>query len=143
MFLFFTMKYDSIRFYLAPKVGNRFHSNHLKLRKEQIILPPRLLNKETKAIIDKISKADGNQTIVFHTTDVMLSRNNIHWLSDHTMSWKIQMVSKTKKFDKENDWLPKEKKFNNMVLYHDGRHNQLMNRCQDESKKQWISLPPK
>ena len=85
MFLFFAIKYDSFGFYLAPKVGNRFHCNHPKLSKEQIIFPPRLLNKETKAIIDKISKADGSHNIaanvVFHTTGVMLSRNNIHYLS--------------------------------------------------------------
>ena len=46
---------------------------------------PRLLNKETKATIDKISKADGNHTVaanvVFHTTGVMLSKNNIAYLS--------------------------------------------------------------
>ena len=30
-----------------------------------------------------------------------------------------------------------------MVLYHDGSHNQLINICQNESKKQWINLPPK
>ena len=28
----------------------------------------------------------------------------------------------------------KKKKFNHMVLIHDGSHNQLMNVCQDESK---------
>ena len=37
----------------------------------------------------------------------------------------------------------KKKNFNHMVLYHDGSHNQLMNVCQNESKKQWINLPPK
>ena len=36
-----------------------------------------------------------------------------------------------------------KKKFNHMVLYHDGSDNQLMNAYQDESKKQWINLPPK
>ena len=35
------------------------------------------------------------------------------------------------------------KKFNHMVLYHDGSHNQLMNVCQDESKKQWNYSPSK
>ena len=85
MLLFFVIKYDSFGFYLAPKVGNRFHSNHPKLSKEQIIFPPRLLNNETKAIIDKISKADGNHSIaanlLFHITGAMLSWNNIHYLS--------------------------------------------------------------
>ena len=44
-----------------------------------------MLNKETKAIIDKTSKADGNHTVaanvVFHAFSVLLSRNNIHSLS--------------------------------------------------------------
>ena len=44
--------------------------------------------------------------------------------------------------EKMMDYL-KKKKFNHMVLYHDGSHNQLMNTCQDESKKQWINLSPK
>ena len=41
--------------------------------------------KKTRAIIDKISKADGSHSvaanIMFHRTGVMLSRNNIHCLS--------------------------------------------------------------
>ena len=37
----------------------------------------------------------------------------------------------------------KKKKFYHMVLDHDGSHNQLMDVYQDESKKQWINLPPK
>ena len=35
----------------------------------------------------------------------------------------------------------KKKKYNHMVLYH-GSHNPLMNICENESKKQWINLPP-
>ena len=30
-----------------------------------------------------------------------------------------------------------------MVLYHDDSHNQLVDVCQDESKKQWMNIPPK
>ena len=71
---------------MAPKVGNQFHFNHSKLSKEEIKFSPCLLNKETKAIIDKISKADGNHTIatnvVFCTTGAMLARENIHYLSE-------------------------------------------------------------
>ena len=37
----------------------------------------------------------------------------------------------------------KKKKFNHMVSYNGGSHNQLMTICPDESKKQWINLPPK
>ena len=36
---FFSIKYDSFGSYLAPKVGNQFHSNHPKLSKQQIIFP--------------------------------------------------------------------------------------------------------
>ena len=70
---------------MASKAGNQFHSNHPKLTREQIIFPQHSLNKELKTIIDKISKADGNHTnaanVVFHTTGVILSGNNIHYLS--------------------------------------------------------------
>ena len=61
--LFFAIKYDSFGFYLAPKVGNQFHSDYPNLSKEHITFPSRLLNNETKAILDKISKADGNHNI--------------------------------------------------------------------------------
>ena len=50
-----------------------------------VLFQPRLLNKETKSIIEKISKADGDHTIaanvVFHTTGIMLSKHNIAYLS--------------------------------------------------------------
>ena len=36
----------------------------------------------------------------------------------------------------------KKKKYNHIVLYHECGHNQLMNVYEDESKKQWINLPP-
>ena len=82
---FVAIKYDSVEFYLAPKIGNQFHSNHPKLTKEKIIFSPRLSNKETKTLIGKISKADYNKTIaanvVFSTTGVMLLRNDIHYFS--------------------------------------------------------------
>ena len=52
---------------------------------EQIVFPPRSLNKETKSIIEKISKFDGNHTIVakgvFHTKGIVLSKHNIAYLS--------------------------------------------------------------
>ena len=37
----------------------------------------------------------------------------------------------------------KKKKFNHVVLYYEGNHNQLMNVYQQVLKKQWINLPPK
>ena len=118
-----------------------------KLSKEQIIFPPRLLNNETKATIDKISKADGNHTIaanvVFHTTGVILSRNNIHYLSGSCNELEnVDGVIRKDSTEKMKNYL-KKKEFNHMVLYHDGCHNQLMNVCQDKSNKQWINLPPK
>ena len=54
------------------------------MTEEQIVFPPSLPNKETKSIIEKISKADGNHIItanvVFHT-GIMLSKHNIAYLS--------------------------------------------------------------
>ena len=105
-FFFFAIKYDSFWFYLAPKVGYQFHSNHSKLSKEQIIFPPCLLNNETKVITDKISIADGSHTIdaniVFHTIGVMLSRNNIHYISG-LYSELENLDGIRKQIDKEND----------------------------------------
>ena len=43
------------------------------------------MNKETRSIIEKIAKADGNHTIaanvLFHTTGIILSNENIAYLS--------------------------------------------------------------
>ena len=81
--------------------------------------------------------------MVFHTTGVMLSRNNIHYLSGLCNDLEeLDGITKKNSTEKMMHYL-KRKKFNHMVLYHDGSHNQLMNVCQDESKKQWINLPPK
>ena len=78
---FFSVQCDEFEFFLTPRVGNKHHSSHPKLNDEQIFFPPRLINKETKSIIEKISKPDGNHTItanvVFHTTGFMLSKYNI------------------------------------------------------------------
>ena len=82
---FFSVQYDEFGYFLAPRVGNKHHTFHPKLADEQIVFPPRLLNKETKSIIEKISKYDGNHAIaanlVFHTTGIMLSNHNIAYLS--------------------------------------------------------------
>ena len=81
MQIFFSVQHDDIGFFLAPRVGYPQHCFHSKLTNDQIVFPPRLLNKETRSMIEKISKADGNHTIaanvVFHTTDIMLSNDNI------------------------------------------------------------------
>ena len=69
----------------APRVGNKHHTFHPKLPDDQIVFSPKLINKETKLIIEKISKADINHTIVvnvvFHTTEIMLSKHNIAYVS--------------------------------------------------------------
>ena len=84
-FSFFSFQYDDLGFFLAPRVENPQYRFHSKLRNNQIIFPPRLLNKVTRSMIEKISKADGNYTIaanvVFHTTGIMLSNDNIAYLS--------------------------------------------------------------
>ena len=73
-----------------------------------------MLNRETKALIDKISKADGKHTVainvVFHITRVMLSIPNLNGIKEQN--------SREKKIDHF-----KKKKCNHMVLYHDGSHN--------------------
>ena len=78
-------KYDNFGFFLAPRVGNSQHRFHSKPTNDQIFFPPRLLNKETRSMIEKISKADGNHTIaanfVFHITGIMLSKENTAYLS--------------------------------------------------------------
>ena len=85
MFLFFSVQYDGFGFFLAPRVGNPRHRFHSKLTNDQIVFPPRLLNKETRSMIEKISKPDENHTIaanvVFHTTGIMISNENIAYLS--------------------------------------------------------------
>ena len=43
--------------------------------------------------------------------------------------------------DRMIDYL-KKKKFNDMLLYHDGSHYQLMNVCENESKKYCVNLLP-
>ena len=82
---FFSVQYDDFGFFLAPRVGNPQHRFHSKLTNDQIIFPPKLLNKEIRLKIEKISKADGNHTIaandVFHTTGIMLSNDNIAHIS--------------------------------------------------------------
>ena len=65
-----------------------------------MIIPLRLLNKETRLMIEKISKADGNHTIavnvVFHTTGIMLSNENIAYLSGLCNDQKKLIKSKIK-----------------------------------------------
>ena len=82
---FFSVQCDEFGYILAPRVGNKHHLFHIILNDEQIVFPSRLLNKETKSIIEKISKTDGNHTItanvVFHTTGIILSKHNIAYLS--------------------------------------------------------------
>ena len=113
---------------------------------EQIVFPPRLLNKETKSIIEKISKADGNHTItanvVFHTTGIMLSKHNIAYLSG--LCGELQEMDDIKEqnpTEKMINYL-RRKKYNHMVLYHDGKHNELLNICDNSSKIQRMDLPP-
>ena len=136
---YFCNQYNSFGFQLAPKVGNQFHSNHPKITKEQIIFPPRLFNKEIKAIICKISKAGGNhntaRNVGFHTTGVMHSSNNIHYLSGLCNELEnLDGIKAKNSTEKMMDYL-KKKKFNRIVLCHYGSHNQLMNVYQDECKK--------
>ena len=81
MFFLFSVQCDEFGYFVAPRVGNKYHLFHPKLTDEQIVFPSTILNEETKSIIDKIYKADGNHTIaanvVFHTTGIMLSKHNI------------------------------------------------------------------
>ena len=83
--LFFSVQYDDLVFFLAPRVGNPQQRFYSKLTNDQTICPPRLLNKETKSMIEKISKAGGNHTItsnvVFYTTGIMLFNANIAYLT--------------------------------------------------------------
>ena len=88
-------------------------------------------------MIEKISKADGNHTIaanvVFHTTGIMLSNDNIAYLSGLCNDLeKIDKIKKQNSTEKMINYL-KKKKYNHMVLYHDGKKNQLINLCQTDS----------
>ena len=60
---FFSFQCDGFRYFLAPRVESKHDTIHPKLNDEQIVSLPRLLNKDSKAIIEKISKAYGNHTI--------------------------------------------------------------------------------
>ena len=81
---FFSVQCDEFGFFLAPRVGSKHHTFHPKLNDEQIDFPPRLLYKESKSIIESISKADGNHTIaanvVFHTTGITLPKYDIEYV---------------------------------------------------------------
>ena len=66
--------------------------------------------------------------------------NNIHYLIGLCNELEnLDGIRKKNATEKMIEY-PKKKKFNHMVLYHDGSHNQLMNICEDKSKKQWINL---
>ena len=71
-------------------------------------IPPRLLNKESKSLIEKISKADDIHTItasvVFDTTGIMLSKHNIAYLSG--------LCSELQEMDDKKEQNPKEKMIN-------------------------------
>ena len=60
---------------------------------------------------------------MFHTTEVMLSRNNIHYLSG---LWNeiqdLYGIKEQNSIEKMIDFL-KKKIYNHMVLYYDGSHN--------------------
>ena len=119
---FFSVQHDDFGFFLAPRVGNPQHCFHSKLTNDQIVFPPSLLNKETRSMIEKISKADGNHTIaanvVFHTTGIMLSNDNIAYLSGLCNDLeKIDKIKKQNSIEKIINYL-KKKKYNHMVLYH-------------------------
>ena len=105
---FFSVQHDALVFFLATKVGNKHHLFLPKLNDEQIVSPPRLLNKEAKSIIEKISNADGNNTIagnvVFHTTGITLSKHNVAYLSG--------LCGKLKQLDDIKDQNPTEKMIN-------------------------------
>ena len=72
-------------FFHASREGNPRYRFDSKLTNDQIEFPPSLLNKETRSLIEYISKDDGNHTIaenvVFHVTGIMLSNENIAYLS--------------------------------------------------------------
>ena len=111
-----------------------------------MVFSSRLLNKETKSIIEKKSKADGNHTIAanvaFHTTEFMLSKHNIAYLS--SLYSKLQQLDDIKEqnpTEKRINYL-RRKKYNHMVLYHDGKHNKSLNICDNSSKIQRMHLPP-
>ena len=127
---FFSVQCDELGFFLAPRVGCKNHTFHPKLTDEQIAFPPRLINKETKSIIGKISKPDGNHAIaanvVFHTTGIMLSRHNIAYLSG--LCGNLQQLDDVKEqnpTEKMTNYL-RRKKYNHMVLYHDGKTQQII-----------------
>ena len=74
-----------------------------------------------------MSKADGSYSVaanvMFQKTGVMLSRNNIHYLSG--LCNEVQNLHGTKEqnlTDKMIDYL-KKKKYNHTVLYHGSSHN--------------------
>ena len=105
--LFFSVQYDNVDFFLEPRVGNWHHTFHSKFTNDQIVSPPRLLNKEMRSMIEKISKASGNYTITanaaLHTTGIMLSNKNIAYLSDLCIQQrKIGEIKKTKFHRKNN-----------------------------------------
>ena len=92
--------------------------------------------KETKALINRISKADWIHTIalnvVFPTTGIMLSGNSVHYLS--SICNELQNLDGIKEQNSTEimiDYL-KTKKFKHVALYHDGSHNQLMSAFQDK-----------
>ena len=76
---------------------------------------------------------------MFHTTGVMLSKHNIAYLSG--LCNEIQQRDAQITTEKMKNYL-KRKKYNHMVLYHDGKHNELWNICDNSSTTQCMDLSP-
>ena len=78
---------------------------------------------------------------MFHTTGIMLSNENIAYLSG--LCNDLKKIDKSKKQNSTENMINYLKKKNNhIVLYHGEKNNQLINLCQSDSRMQWMNLPP-
>ena len=79
---------------------------------------------------------------MFHTSGIMLSKHNIAYLSGLCSELQeLDDMIEQKQTEKMIDYLGR-KKYNHMVLYHDSKHNELLNSCDNSSKTQRMDLPP-
>ena len=96
-------------------------------------------------MIEKISKADGSHTIganvVFHTTGIMRSNDNIANLSG--LCNDLEKIDKIKNKIPQRKWLIIwRKRIQSYGVISWQEKNQRIILCQSDSRMQWMKLPP-
>jgi hypothetical protein len=82
--MYIQIKWDDKGYYLASGHGNCMHSNHVRLAREQMPFPKRLLDLEHESILESVAEAEANhgvgRNVHFRRTGVILSRQQVAYL---------------------------------------------------------------